>query len=256
MSAPWRRLAESYLSAGLSTAALFFTGCDGIQSALDPASPQAARISDLWWMMFALCTAVLLAVIGFLLYRVLYARRWDGAVAEEETDRRMTIGVAGVAAVTVVTVFVLLVASISTGRGLSLLSTPEAVNIEVIGHQWWWEVHYIAPAPNQHVITANEIHIPVGQTVVLTLKSRDVIHSFWVPNLHGKRDLIPGHVTTLAFQADKPGLFRGQCAEFCGYQHAHMAFLVVAEPAEQFAAWLEGQRHPAVQPDNVLHQRG
>jgi cytochrome c oxidase subunit 2 len=106
------------------------------------------------------------------------------------------------------------------------------------------------------VITANEIHIPVGQPVEFQLKSRDVIHSFWVPTLHGKRDLIPRHVTTMTLQADRPGVYRGQCAEFCGYQHAHMAILVVAEPLEQFAAWLEHQRRPAAEPSDARQQRG
>jgi cytochrome c oxidase subunit 2 len=159
-------------------------------------------------------------------------------------------------AVTAIILFVLLVLSVSTGRGLSSFATPDALHIEVIGHQWWWEVHYADPVPSQRVITANEIHIPVGRPIVLQLTSHDVIHNFWAPNLHGKRDLIPGHITSIALQADKPGAYRGQCAEFCGYQHTYMAFLILAEPAEQFAAWLERQRGPAVQPTEALQQRG
>jgi cytochrome c oxidase subunit 2 len=99
------------------------------------------------------------------------------------------------------------------------------------------------------------MHIPVGQPIVLKLTSHDVIHSFWAPNLHGKRDLIPGHVTTIGFQADKPGVFRGQRAEFCGYQHA-MAFLIVAESPDEFSAWLDQQRRPAAQPLDAVQQRG
>ena len=124
------------------------------------------------------------------------------------------------------------------------------------GHQWWWEVNYENPVASRSFTTANEIHIPVGQPVVLKLTSQDVIHSFWVPNLHGKKDLIPGHASMTWLQADKPGTFRGQCAEFCGHQHAHMAFTVVAEPPEQFYAWYDGQTRPAVQPAGESQQRG
>jgi cytochrome c oxidase subunit 2 len=240
---------------GLVATVGFLEGGAGMQSALDPAGPQAARISELWWLMLAVCTAVFVAVIGFLLYAVLHVRRREGADIRDD-ERRLTKGVIGAVAAAVVILFVLLVASISAGRGLASLSAPDAVNIEVIGHQWWWEVHYVDPIPSQRVITANEMHIPVGRPVVLQLKSHDVIHSFWAPNLHGKRDLIPGHVTTLTFQADKPGVFRGQCAEFCGYQHAQMAFLVVAEPPEQFTAWLERQRQTTSQPSGGVQQRG
>jgi cytochrome c oxidase subunit 2 len=255
----WLYLANprSYMS--LTAIASLLWGCSGMQSALDPAGPQAALISHLWWLMFAVCAAVFLLVIGFLLYAVFHRRRSasDAADPAEPYDgRRMTMAVGGAVAATVGILFVLLVVSVSAGRGLSSLSSPDALRIEVIGHQWWWEVHYVDPVPSQRVVTANEIHIPVGRPVVLKLTSRDVIHSFWVPNLHGKRDLIPGHDTTIWLQADKSGVFRGQCAEFCGHQHALMAVLIVAEPPEQFAAWLEQQRQPAAQPADDRQRRG
>jgi cytochrome c oxidase subunit 2 len=117
-------------------------------------------------------------------------------------------------------------------------------------------VQYLDPVASQRVTTANEIHIPVGRPVVLTLKSHDVIHSLWVPNLAGKKDLIPGHETTLALRADRPGRYRGQCAEFCGYQHGKMGLLVIAEPPETFAAWLEAQRRTPPPPTDPLPQRG
>lgn len=106
------------------------------------------------------------------------------------------------------------------------------------------------------VVTANEIHIPVGTPVVLNSTSRDVIHSFWAPNIQGKRDLIPGRLTTIWFQVDREGVFRGQCAEFCGNQHAHMAFLIVAEPPEKFQQWLRSQRRPSVEPTDGIASRG
>jgi cytochrome c oxidase subunit 2 len=117
-------------------------------------------------------------------------------------------------------------------------------------------VRYQDPAPSRSFSTANEIHIPVGRPVELTLRSIDVIHSFWVPNLHGKKDLIPGQVNTLLLQADRAGVFRGQCAEFCGLQHANMALHVVAEPQEQFAKWQAQQRRPAPEPANDAQRRG
>jgi cytochrome c oxidase subunit 2 len=117
-------------------------------------------------------------------------------------------------------------------------------------------VRYLDPLPSSSFSTANEIHIPVGQPVELTLRSVDVIHSFWVPNLHGKKDLIPGQVNTLVLQADRPGIFRGQCAEFCGLQHANMALYVVAEPPDEFARWQERQRRPAPEPATDAARRG
>jgi cytochrome c oxidase subunit 2 len=156
----------------------------------------------------------------------------------------------------VLVLFVLLVVDFSTDRALAALSGSQPLKIKVTGHQWWWEIRYDDPTPSQMVTTANELHIPTGQPVLLELASQDVIHSFWVPNLHGKKDLIPGYTTSLRLQADRPGVFRGQCAEFCGHQHAYMAFLVIAEPPEQFSAWLEAQRHPAEQPVNAMQQRG
>jgi len=235
MNVPWEALAKPRSSAQLAVAAASLDWGAGVQSALNPAGPQAARINELWWLMFAVCTAVFIAVLGALLY-ALRRGRMRPVEAGPETEWRMTVVVGGAVAVTIVILFVLLIASVSTGRSLSSLATGDALQIEVIGHQWWWEVHYTDGLPSQRVTTANEIHIPVGRPVVLHLTSHDVIHSFWAPNLHGKRDLIPGHTTSLTLQADKPGLYRGQCAEFCGYQHAYMAFLMVAEPPEQFAA--------------------
>ncbi len=255
MSGTWAQRVERRPCTGL-VSAMFFDGITSPQSALAPASPQAARISDLWWLMFTICSVVFVAVIATLLYAVFHRRAATSQSAEAGAERRMTIAVGGAVAATAAILFVLLVASISSGRGLASSTGPAAVTIEVTGHQWWWEVQYADPEPSRRVTTANEIHIPVGQPVLFKLKARDVIHSFWVPNLHGKRDLIPGHETTIALQAERPGMFRGQCAEFCGYQHAHMALLVIAEPPEQFSAWLEHQRRPAVQPGNAHQRRG
>jgi cytochrome c oxidase subunit 2 len=128
--------------------------------------------------------------------------------------------------------------------------------IRVLGHQWWWEVQYRIGEPNQYVVTANEVHIPVGQPVDLQLVSADVIHSFWAPRLHGKVDLIPGMDNRIRIQADQPGMYHGACAEFCGLQHAHMRFVVVAEQPAAFEEWLEHQRKPAERPATAAAERG
>jgi cytochrome c oxidase subunit 2 len=121
-------------------------------------------------------------------------------------------------------------------------------DIVVIGHQWWWEVHYLAGSPDGEFTTANEIHIPAHRPVGIELRSRDVMHSFWVPGLHGKVDLIPGFPNFIRIEAGSAGNYRGQCAEYCGAQHAHMRLLVVAQEPDEYQAWLRQQRQPASEP--------
>jgi cytochrome c oxidase subunit 2 len=131
------------------------------------------------------------------------------------------------------------------------------VDIRVIGHQWWWEVKYMRQPADQQFTTANEIHIPVGKAVEIELDAADVIHSFWVPTLHGKVDLIPGQRNYIRIQADKEGTYPGQCAEYCGEQHAHMLLLVVAQPESEYDAWYAQQVNPAGEPTTpeALHGR-
>ena len=230
----------------------------GLHSALDPAGPQAERIGDLWWLMFWVSTAVFVLVMAALLVPLFRRGRGpeEPGPIPPESRRRITRVVAGAVGVTVIVLFVLLFASVGTGRALGSLSQPQALTIKLTGYQWWWRVEYQDPVPSRMVTTANEIHIPTGRPVLIQLESRDVIHSFWVPNLHGKRDLIPGHKGEIWIQAERPGLYRGQCAEFCGFQHAKMGLLVIAEPPERFAAWLDAQRRPAAPPVTPAQQRG
>ena len=241
------------------------------QSVLDPAGPQAAHISRLWWLLFWMATAVFVLVLGALA-AALAARRPTSAIpaipATEATEAAFTLNpgeagerwrfrtVAAATGVTVVLLFGLLVASVATGREIASLDAPRALTLEVVGHQWWWEVHYLDPDPAGSFVTANEIHIPVGRPVLVRTLARDVIHSLWIPNLHGKRDLIPGHSSVIWIEADRPGLYRGQCAEFCGYQHAHMALDVFADPPGRFAAWVAAQRQSAPNPAGTLLARG
>ena len=226
----------------------------GVQSPLDPAGPQAAAIASLTWWFFAVCAVVYVLVMAAAIWAIV--RRRKPSDDAPETARRLGWIVAGAAAVTVVTLVVLTVSSVVAGRGLLSPSAPGAVTVDVIGHQWWWEFRYHDVSANEWVNSPNELHIPVGVPVVLKVTSRDVIHSFWVPNLHGKRDLVPGMVTHTWIQADTPGVYRGQCAEFCGHQHAHMAFLVVAEPVDDFLRWLQRQREGAPQPRTAAEKRG
>lgn len=250
-----RRMTTSSLVVGSIAVTFLVSGCSGIQSALDPRGPQAARIAAEWWLLFWVSTAVFVAVAGLLLYAVFRARRGELTdVAEVEGGGRGIV--IGGTVLTVLILFVLLINSVSTGRAISTFPEGNPLTIEVIGYMWWWEVRYLDEDPSQIVTTANEIHIPVGQPVVVHLISRDVIHSFWVPNLHGKIDLVPGQENRLWLQADEPGIFRGQCAEFCGLQHALMAFLVVAQPLEEFNAWREQQLQAATPPTDPTQVRG
>jgi cytochrome c oxidase subunit 2 len=245
---------------------LLLSGCTGQQSALDPAGPQAGRISGLWWLMFYTLSAVFLIVMCLLLVAAFRRRRpLSGEAAdvpdmkpEPSSERLMSHTVIGGIVVTTIILFVLLIASFLTGRSLySMASIGEgALAVEVTAHQWWWDVKYSSQTPSQIVTTANEVHIPVGRPVLFKLTSNDVIHSFWIPNLHGKTDLIPGHITYTSLRADRPGTYRGQCAEFCGYQHAHMSFTVVVESSEQFQAWYDAQLRPAPQPLTPEQARG
>ena len=135
---------------------------------------------------------------------------------------------------------------------------PEEVDLElqVTAHQWWWEVDYLYDDLTRRFSTANEIHVPVGQRVKISLLSSDVIHGFWVPRLHGKMDVIPGHENSLVLEASEPGIYRGECAEYCGVQHAHMRFLVVAQRPDDFRAWAANQRLPAPTPTDPLLVKG
>ncbi|HVG08375.1 MAG TPA: cytochrome c oxidase subunit II [Thermoanaerobaculia bacterium] len=223
------------------------------QSVLHPAGPMAERILGLWDLMYWICAAVFVLVILALLAAVL--RRRTKITDEEDlpgppppaTHRRLVKAIGAATAVTVVLLFVLLTGSVAIGRATATLP-GEPLNLKLTGKQWWWQVEYVDPVPSQSITTANEIHIPVGRPVKIQLESSDVIHSFWVPNLHGKKDLIPGYSNVIWIEADRPGVYRGQCAEFCGFQHAHMALLVIADPPERFRAWADAQRQSSAPP--------
>jgi len=227
------------------------------QSVLSPAGVQASSIHALWVLMLSVCTVVFVAVLTALLIAVLRGnhRRSDQPSASP-AERTLTKYVGVAVGLTVVTLIALLVASVWAGRSVASLRAESALSIDVAGHQWWWEIQYEDAVASRRVMSANEIHIPTNRPVVLKVTSRDVIHSFWVPNLQGKRDLIPGYTTALWLQASRSGVFRGQCAEFCGMQHAHMAFDVVAESEEEFTRWLDAMRQPGRDPPDATARKG
>jgi cytochrome c oxidase subunit 2 len=233
----------------------------GAHDALAPAGPQAARIGELWDLFMVVCGVVFAAVLAGLAVALWRAPRADaGTPADVSMADRHEPGpyrsvLLGVGA-SIVLLIVLLVASVWTDRALARLPLQGALNLTVTGHQWWWEIRYEGDPVSDTFTTANELHVPVGRPVVVTLRSDDVIHSLWVPALAGKKDLIPGRTATLQFQAAQPGTYRGQCAEFCGFQHAWMAFEVIVDTPAQFAAWAARQRAEAPEPAEGELRRG
>jgi cytochrome c oxidase subunit 2 len=223
-----------------------------LQSALHPAGPGAESISQLWWVMFWTCTVVYVLVMGALIMAIRPRRQGHAP----PSARMISRSIVGASAATIAILFALLIASVVTGRAIGSLEAADSLVIEITGNQWWWDVEYQDPNPSLRVRTANELHLPVGRRVRIQLKSNDVIHSFWVPNLQGKMDLIPGRQTVLWMQADIAGVYRGQCAEYCGLQHAHMAFSVIAESPDAFESWLQAQRQTAPAPSTPEQQQG
>jgi cytochrome c oxidase subunit 2 len=220
-------------------------------STFAPGGPAAATISSLWWLLFGLAAFVYIVVMGVMVYAIFHSRQDVERNARFHRNGRSFILVGGV----IIPTIILIIIYGFTLNTLSALNPPETADpltIQVTGHQWWWEINY----PQHAVTTANEIHIPVGQPVTLQLTSDDVMHSFWVPQLHGKLDLIPGRTNTLWLQADEPGTYWGLCAELCGVQHAKMLFVVVAKPPTELADWLSQQAQPATIPSEAMAERG
>lgn len=224
-------------------ATLLSAACSGSRSILRPDGPAAEPIVGLWWILIWTTGIVTLIVFGLFAYAVIRARRASPATTRVPGGGTLFVAVGG-AVIPAVILVGLVWSTLDRGRDVALPAEAGATSIEVVGHQFWWEVRY----PEAGVVTANEIHIPAGRPVRITLTSTDVIHSFWAPTLAGKLDLVPGRTNELWLQTDTAGVYRGQCAEFCGVQHAKMGFLVIAQTPADFAAWLERQRRPAAAP--------
>jgi cytochrome c oxidase subunit 2 len=226
-------------------------------SIFDPASPPAESIRSLFILVLAITGAIFLLVEGVLIYSVFRFRRRRAEGAEVSTEPpqvygSMPIEIAWTAAPALIVFLLALILSRTEYEVRVNPNNPppgsEPLYVTVIGHQWWWEYVYDKyHGQDLDFITANELHVPASDAdtprpVYLTLKSADVCHSYWVPRLAGKTDLIPGRINQMWFQSDQDGLYLGQCAEYCGTQHAHMLLRVYVDPPEQFRAWLDNQK--------------
>ena len=247
------------IAALLGLAMLMLSGCKSIQSTLQGSGPASSQITHLSWFMtilFLVITLVMWLLISWSFYRR------HGTLAEHEPidagGGHMWVAIGGLA-------IPLLVLSVLFVLGLNLLTdfpihgmhggmpmahaqTMMKPEIRIVGHQWWWEVQYLDDDVSKEFTTANEIHLPAHRPVNIEVVTQDVMHSFWIPALHGKVDLIPGHSNYIRVEASQAGSYTGQCAEFCGVQHAHMRLLAIAQEPEDYEAWLEAQRMPATEP--------
>jgi cytochrome c oxidase subunit 2 len=219
----------------------------GVQSALEPAGPGSALTHELGLVLYVTLGLVFVLVMAVAAYAALASPRRD-------SGRFWILGGGLILPIAVLTL--LLVRSLAVTRALDGPVAADTIRIEVIGRQWWWDVRYTVPETSEVAVLANEVHVPVGRPVEILLTTSDVIHSFWVPALAGKVDMVPGRTNRLVIEAAAPGVFRGQCAEYCGVQHAWMAFQVVAEPERMFLAWLERQAAPARAPADPFLERG
>jgi cytochrome c oxidase subunit 2 len=244
-----------------SAAVLATTGCASLPAALAPAGIQSERIAREWWIYFTVTLVFYLIVIAGVLAAVLRRRRHipphaGPAAPERPDDRRLARAVLVLVVAATLGLVGLYAVENHVRHRLESLRGTEQLVVEVTGHQWWWEFRYLDPTAANIVTTATELHVPVGRPVRLDLRSADVIHSLWIPQLHGKADLVPGHPVRMDLRVDRAGTFDGACAEFCGHQHATMRLVVVAEPAAQFAQWLQRQRLPGAPPATGQQRRG
>ena len=243
-----RRMAQ--LGAAVAVClSLVLTACgEGSHTITSPHGSEARRIAGLWWLMFSMAAGVYVIVAGFIVFAIVRGRR--RSASESRVAESTFIWWGGV----IIPVVILGVLAVATVSAASELRKPSAtpLRVEVVGKRWWWEVTY----PDSGVVTANEIHLPAGRPVEIGLDSDNVIHSFWVPELAGKEDTIPGQHNTLRFTPNTVGTYRGQCAEYCGLEHGLMAFLVVVDPPDQFDRWIARRNIPAALPTDERAARG
>ena len=224
-------------------------GCDGAQSTLTPAGGSAERIAEIFWWMTAGAVVIWIAVIVLAIWAIRTPQ-------EAHNQRRTSFLIIGCGAVVpTIVLAVLLVYGLAPIPALVAPAPEGSLKITVSGEQWWWRVRY-QPAGGDAALLANEIRLPVGEPVEFRLESPDVIHSFWIPSLAGKMDMIPGRVTRLAMTPTRTGVFRGACAEYCGTSHALMSFYVVVEEKDAFERWLANQRAPSLPPSEPVTARG
>jgi cytochrome c oxidase subunit II len=248
------RRRPAFVAFALGAAGLL-AACDGRNpSILNPQGPRAEEAAFLWWLMLGLSAPVLLLVTALLVGIIVRSRRRDAdaftppeSASGPTTAHRRSLAwiVAGGIVLPVVLIVPLSVVTLFSLNRMEAPPDDDHLVVEVVGHRFWWEVRY----PGTDAVTANEIHIPVGRDVRFVLTTADVIHSFWAANLGGKRDMIPGEVNDVVYRTDEPGVYEGVCAEFCGVQHTWMRMLIVAQPPDEFEAWLENQAADANAPE-------
>ena len=231
------------------------------QSAFGNGGVENHRFLILFWIFLAVCIVMYVAVIAFLIVGILRRRRaGDANVVEtgrhHESHPLMTSGLIGWGAVVATGLIALAIASFFADRSMASAAAHEKLSITVTGNQWWWDVQYNSSDPSKTLRTANELHVPVGVPTRIILRSNDVIHSFWVPSLAGKQDLIPGREGDITIVPTRVGIYRGQCAEFCGTEHAHMAFVVNVDSYGDFVKWWQRQLRPAFAPQTPLAKAG
>jgi cytochrome c oxidase subunit 2 len=232
---------------------LVLAGC-GRQSILSTNSPQAHNITLLWWWMLGAATIVFLGAIAMLV--IAYVKRGVRGLPFVGERENLAEGLVLTFGIVVPIVALVALFGISDVYLIKQTAPPDprstAMTVDVIGHQWWWEVRY----PGTSAVTANEIHIPARTRVNVVATTADVIHSFWVPALNRKIDMIPGRENRILLYASKPGVFRGQCSQFCGFQHAHMSMYVFAQTPAAFRSWLAGMAAPASSPTSAQASAG
>jgi cytochrome c oxidase subunit II len=227
-------------------AVLLLSECSTSPSYLHTFGYRGDLESRLGWVLLVIAMAVILIVAGLLVAALVRRRREAGDVMRTGGGVSWII-VGGIAIPAVILLGVLFFAMSTLAADTAPASKP-ALTVQVVGHRWWWEVRYPGTSPTDLFITANEIHIPTGQPVRLELTTADVIHSFWIPQLAGKMDLVPGQRNVTWIEADSSGTYWGHCGEYCGLQHANMMMSLTAESPDRFTRWLESQRRPAEEP--------
>lgn len=236
-------------------ACLPLTGCGGIQSPLSPGGDQASALHSLLLLFVWVCGAIYVLVIGGLGWS-LWRRRAAPLPSPDADAPALDRGLWVAAGVILAALVALVVGSFIADRALFAARGHDAMEVRVTGHQYWWRIEYRDPATGGWIETANELHLPQGRTARVSLGSADVIHSFWVPNVAGKIDMVPGRRNLIDLTPRRIGWFRGQCSEYCGAQHAHMAFDVKVDPPAEFDAWLASQARPAAAPADAVAAHG
>ena len=247
-----RHALRAALAAGIIAAS---AACQAPMSIFRGGGDGGSRIAGLAW--FLIIAAAIVYVCVMVLFLIAMSRNRDRDPHEVDMTKRGTGFVLwGGGVMPAIVLTIVFVAGLAAMGRFPASATARAPHFTVTGHQWWWQVDYDDPALPGHFTAANELHVPVGETVRIRLVSADVIHSFWVPGLQGKIDLIPGDTNEVRIHAEKAGTYRGQCAEFCGMQHAHMAFTVVADSPAQYAAWIAAQQAPTKEPVDSMTALG